>query len=149
MNLNNNAQEPKGFIEMLEDILIEKYGHKIVELGREPHNYHPIDDADAFASHTGPCGDTMKIWLKINGNTIEDIGFRTDGCDFTRSVGSILTDFAKGKEIQEALQITPLQIDDALGGLPDDHKHCAILAKDALHKAIENYNKNSNSKSIG
>lgn len=142
MNSDDNRKKTKSFMEMLEDILIEKYGRKIAELGSNPLNYHSINDANGFVSHTGPCGDTMKIWIKITDDTIEKIGFRTDGCDCTRATGSMLTEFAKGKKIQEALQITPIQIDNALDGLPEDHKHCAILARDALHKAIENYREN-------
>ena len=137
-----NKQEPKSFMEMLEEILIEKYGKIIVELGGNPRNYHEIADANGFTSLTGPCGDTVKIWIRAVGDTIEDIGFRTDGCDCTRATGSMLTEMVKGKKIEEALRITPQELDEALGGLPEDHKHCALLARNALHEAIENYSEN-------
>ncbi len=131
--------QSKTFMEMLNDMLIQKYGKKIVELGSEPKNYHALSDANGYVSYTGPCGDTMKIWVKIKADVIEDIGFQTDGCDCTRAVGSILTEMVKGADIQKAMEITPLQIDEALDGLPDDHKHCAVLARDALHKVITGY----------
>jgi|SRR5690554_187077 len=135
-----------NFMKILEDILIQKYGEKIVNLGNNPLNYHSISDANGFAAYTGPCGDTMKIWIKITNNTIEKIGFLTDGCDCTRAVGSVLTKIVKGKKIQEASQITSYEIETELGGLPKDHKHCAVLAKDAFLKAIEKYNKKVSSK---
>ena len=140
IDLNNNKQTTKSFMEILEERLIEKFGKKIVEYGNEPCNYHRITDANGYATYTGPCGDTMQVWIKVSQNVIEEIGFKTDGCGFTRAAGSVLTELAKGKQIEEALQITPLQVDNDLGGLPEDHKHCALLAKDALGKAIENYN---------
>jgi len=136
---DNKTEQPKSFMEMLNDLLIQKYGKKIVEHGSEPKNFHALSDANGYVSYTGPCGDTMKIWLKITDDTIENIGFQTDGCDCTRAVGSVLTEMVKGGSIEEAMEITPTRIEDALDGLPDDHKHCAILARDALQKAIQGY----------
>lgn len=138
----NSSEQQKGFMEIINDILIEKYGEKIVELGENPLNYHSLDDANGFVSFTGPCGDTMKMWVKITDDTIEDIGFRTNGCDCTRATGSMLTELVKGKKIDDALSISPEQIDIELGGLPEDHKHCALLAKKTLINAIENYKEN-------
>ncbi len=138
--MNENKQnQAKTFMDLMNDILIDKYGKKIVELGSEPKNYHSLESANGYASYTGPCGDTMQIWVRIMENTIADISFRTNGCDCTRAVGSILTEMSKGITIQQALEITPSQIDLALDGLPEDHKHCAILARDTLHKAIDDY----------
>lgn len=136
---DSKQEQPKSFMDMLNDLLIQRYGKKIVEFGSEPKNYHKLNDANGYVSYTGPCGDTMQIWVKIADNVIEDVSFLTDGCDCTRAVGSMLTEMVKGGEIQKAMEITPLQIDEALDGLPDDHKHCAILARDALHKAITDY----------
>ena len=136
---DSKQEPPKTFMDILNDLLVQKYGKKIVEFGSDPKNYHALSDANGYVSYTGPCGDTMQIWVKITEDVIEDIGFRTNGCDCTRAVGSVLTEMVKGSQIQEAMEITPLQIDEALDGLPDDHKHCAILARDALHKAITDY----------
>lgn len=136
---DNQQNGPKSFMDILNDILVQKYGKKIVEYGEEPKNFHSLRDANGYVSYTGPCGDTMKIWVKIEADVIEDIGFQTDGCDCTRAVGSMLTEMVKGAKIAEALEVTPLQIDEALDGLPDDHKHCAVLARDALHKVIRSY----------
>ncbi len=136
---DSKQEPPKTFMDILNDLLVQKYGKKIVEFGSDPKNYHALSDANGYVSYTGPCGDTMQIWVKITEDVIEDIGFRTNGCDCTRAVGSVLTEMVKGSQIQEAMEITPLQIDESLDGLPDDHKHCAILARDALHKAITDY----------
>jgi nitrogen fixation NifU-like protein len=140
---DSNQDQQKTFMDIFNDMLIQRYGRKIVELGSEPKNYHALGDANGHVSYTGPCGDTMEIWVKITEDVIQDISFRTNGCDCTRAVGSVLTEMAKGISIQKALEITPQDIDDALDGLPDDHKHCAILARDALHKAIKNYSDRS------
>lgn len=139
-NIKDNVS--LSFMEMVEKIMVEKFGETIVDFANNPRNYHRIEDANGYISYTGPCGDTMKIWIRIKGDFIEDIGFHTNGCEFTKAAGSMLTVLVKGKEIREALNITSSQIETELGGLPEDHKHCALLAKDSLHKAVENYYSN-------
>jgi nitrogen fixation NifU-like protein len=136
-NLNENGS--LSFMEMIEKILLERYGETIVDHVKNPRNNQLIEDANGYTSFEGACEDIMEIWVKVVDDIIEEIAFRSNGCDITQATGSMLTEMVKGKEIPEALKINPLQIDDALGGLPEDHTHCAALARDALHKAIENY----------
>ncbi len=123
-------------------------GRKIVEFGSDPKNYHSLDSANGYASCTGTCGDTMQILVKIYDKIIADIGFRTDGCDSTRAAGSVLTELSKGLTMQQAREITPSQIDMALDGLPEDHKHCVVLTRETLHKAIDNYFKSDMNPSV-
>ena len=85
------------------------------------------------------CGDTTKIYLKIEGNIINDIKFKTFGCGAAIASSSMLTEMAKGKTIEEALQITDQAVADMLDGLPPQKMHCSNMAADAMHKAIENY----------
>jgi len=144
---NQEAEEteelPKSFMDLLTEMLIKKYGKTIVEYGGNPRNYSPLDDANGYATYTGPCGDTMQMWVKITDDTIENIGFQTDGCDFTRAAGSMLTELAKGKSLPEALQISPIQVDIELGGLPEDHRHCALLARETFRRAVANWYENA------
>lgn len=139
MKDTNKILNQKSFSEIMKEIMVEKYGETIVNMGENPENYGPLDCWNGYTSYTGACGDTMEIWLNIIEGEIVNIGFLTNGCTCTRATGSFLTEKVKNKKIQDAIMITPLQIDKELGGLPEDHKHCASLAKNTLIKAILNY----------
>ncbi|MEL7567772.1 MAG: iron-sulfur cluster assembly scaffold protein [Dehalobacterium sp.] len=130
------------FMELIEKLMIEKYGKTVVDHANNPRNKQMIEDVNGYASNTGQCGDTIEIWLQVASDTIEKIAFKSDGCEITQASGSMVTELAKGKSIPDALKINALQLIDALGGLPDDHIHCAYLATNALHEAIKNYKKN-------
>lgn len=138
-SLNNSWTD---FLELMERKLIETYGQVVVDHARNPRNNKPLQDANGYTSHTGPCGDTIEIWIKVNAGVLEDVAFRSDGCEITQATGSMVTELAKGKKLDEAKRITPEQIIEALIKLPDDHQHCALLARDALNKAIKNYLEN-------
>lgn len=115
------------------------FSETVIDHCMNPRNVGEIDDADGFARVTGPCGDTMEIWLKINKNMISDIHFMTDGCGTSIASGSMVTDMAKGKNIREAHQINQEDVLTALGGLPEENEHCALLAANTLKEAIANY----------
>lgn len=87
------------------------------------------------------CGDQMKMYLKIDRgtDTITDIRWKTYGCASAIASTSALSELAKGKTLDEALQIDAHQIDDYLGNLPKHKFHCSILGHDALRNAIERY----------
>ena len=129
--------------EKFEEIMKEKmrtvYSDMVVELGMNPKNLGEVDDANGFARITGPCGDTMSIWLKIQGNRIIDAGFTTDGCTTSLASASMATVIAKDSGIEEARKISQQDILDALGGLPDESRHCALLAANTLKAAIQDY----------
>lgn len=115
------------------------YSETVVDHAMTPRNLGVIQDGDGFASVTGPCGDTMEIWLKVNNNAIVDVAFMTDGCGPSIASGSMVTEIAKGKSISEAQRITQRDVLEALGGLPDESTHCALLAADTLKAAIRDY----------
>ncbi|OGO05195.1 MAG: hypothetical protein A2Y91_00700 [Chloroflexi bacterium RBG_13_54_8] len=104
-----------------------------------PRNAGSIPDADAHASVLGPCGDNMEIWLKVRDGQVTEATFWTDGCGATIACGSMATELAKGKTLGEALAINAEVIAVKLGGLPDEHIHCAGLASLTLKKAIIEY----------
>jgi len=92
-----------------------------------------------------PLGDIMKLYLKINKNEIiEDASFQTFGCAAAIVSSSVATEMIKGKTIEEALKLENQEILDYLGGLPTHKIHCSILAKEAIHSAIDNYRKKNN-----
>nr|MBC7245558.1 iron-sulfur cluster assembly scaffold protein [Chloroflexota bacterium] len=118
------------------------YSEKVMEHFRNPKNVGRIEDPDAKAIEGSPaCGDMVAVYLKVNPETkrIEDIKFESYGCASNIATGSIITELAKGKTLDEAKQITWQQASEALGGLPPIKTHCSILAVDGLLAAIENY----------
>jgi nitrogen fixation NifU-like protein len=127
------------FEELMKEKMRTMYSETVVELGMNPKNLGSIDDADGFARITGPCGDTMSIWLKIQGDRILDAGFTTDGCTTSLASASMATVIAKDSRLEEALNISQQDILEALGGLPQDSEHCALLAANTLKAAIQDY----------
>jgi NifU-like protein involved in Fe-S cluster formation len=90
--------------------------------------------------YTGPCGNTCKIYLKINDqNVIEEAKFQYLGCPAPATCGSIVTQIAKGKTLREAESITEKEVIEKLGSLPGDECHCATLVLTTLCNAIKKY----------
>jgi nitrogen fixation NifU-like protein len=81
----------------------------------------------------------MTIYIKVKDDRIEDIKFKTFGCGAAIATSSMTTELAKGKTLEEALEITRQDVAEALDGLPPVKMHCSNLAADALHEAIKNY----------
>ncbi len=103
----------------------------------KPRNYGPLSRFDGHARITGPCGDTLEVWLHVIDERIEEAGFTTDGCGPSRACGSMATELAIGKPLAEAATIEQADILTALGGLPEESEHCALLASNTLKAAIE------------
>ena len=104
-----------------------------------PRNLGDIKNADGFARVTGPCGDTMEIWLKADDDTVKKATFITDGCGPSIASGSMVTEMARGKSIGEAYKIIKKDVLEAMGGLPEESEHCALLAANTLKAAIRDY----------
>jgi len=118
------------------------YSEKVMDHFRNPRNVGEIKEADGIGEVGNPaCGDIMKIYLKVNNGIIEDIKFKTFGCGAAIATSSMVTEMVKGKSIDEALTISNRQVAEALDGLPPIKMHCSNLAADALHAAIEDYQK--------
>jgi len=133
------ASELDKIVEELQKEMWAGYSEAVINHAQNPRNVGGIHDADGFASVTGPCGDTMKIWLKVQNGTIKQATFWTDGCGTTIAAGSMVTELAKGKTIANALRISQQDVLDALGGLPEDSLHCALLAANTLKEAAKDY----------
>ena len=123
------------------------YSKVVIREYRKPSNFGMIENPDTLGEVKGPCGDTMKISLRIEDRKIRDACFWTDGCGATIACGSMLTKMIKGEILEGVSAITSERLIDALEGLPKEHMHCSKLAVDTLQKAIKNYNKKKNSES--
>ncbi|MFX0028672.1 MAG: iron-sulfur cluster assembly scaffold protein [Candidatus Hermodarchaeota archaeon] len=122
---------------------VRRYNKYIVSLMQNPKNWGKPNSSEISVWHAyeGPCGDTMYFFLKIEKGVIEKANFMTDGCGATVAAGCQTTILIQGKTLEYAKTLTPADIDNSLGGLPDDHKHCAELAIRTLIHAIEKYRK--------
>jgi Mrp family chromosome partitioning ATPase len=104
-----------------------------------PANFGPLKGASANARVLGPCGDTMEFWLRIESDRILQANFTTDGCQASILRGGMAARLATGKTLDGAGRLTAQEVEDAVGGLPMDHKHCPVLALKTLQAAIEQY----------
>ena len=125
------------FQEMIKTEMRKVYSETVVEHAMNPRNLGDLEDADGYSRITGPCGDTMSIWLRLKDDTITEATFMTDGCTTTTAAGSMVTELAKGKTVVQALKTSQQDILSALDGLPEENKHCALLAANTLKEAIK------------
>jgi len=115
------------------------YSETTIDHAMNPRNVGIMQGADGFARVTGPCGDTMEIWLEVKDGTIANATFMTDGCGTSIASGSMVTEMAKGKIVSEAEKIGQQDVLSALGGLPEESEHCALLSANTLKEAIRDY----------
>jgi nitrogen fixation NifU-like protein len=118
------------------------YSDKVLEHFKNPQNVGNIENADGKSTVGSPaCGDMVSVYLLVNEEThvIEDVKFESYGCASNIATGSIITELAKGKTLEEAKKITWKQASEALGGLPKIKSHCSVLAVEGLREAIRNY----------
>jgi FeS cluster assembly scaffold protein NifU, Clostridium type len=116
------------------------YTEKVMDHFTNPRNVGEIENADGVGEvGNAKCGDIMRIYLDIEGDTIKDVKFKTFGCGAAVATSSMVTEMVKGKTIDEALVISNAAVAEALGGLPPAKMHCSNLAADALHAAIKDY----------
>ena len=116
------------------------YSEKVMDHFENPRNVGEIQGANGVGQVGNPtCGDIMKIYLTVEDNIIKDIKFKTFGCGAAVATSSMVTELAKGKTLEEALELSNAAVAEALGGLPPKKMHCSNLAADALHEAIKDY----------
>ena len=116
------------------------YSEKVLDHFSNPRNVGEIEDADAVGEvGNAKCGDIMKMYLKIDGDTITDVKFKTFGCGAAIATSSIATEMIKGKKISEALKLSNKAVIEALDGLPPAKIHCSVLAEQAVKAALSDY----------
>jgi nitrogen fixation NifU-like protein len=124
------------------------YSEKVIDHYENPRNVGSFDKGDATVG-TGmvgapACGDVMKLQIKVNPTTglIEDARFKTYGCGSAIASSSLVTEWVKGKSLDEAMTIKNTQIAEELA-LPPVKIHCSILAEDAIKAAVSDYKSRS------
>ena len=126
--------------EELELLRSAGYSGIAIKLYRNRVNVGVLDNADVALAFTGPCGDTIKLYLRIQDEAIiKDARFQYLGCPASAACGSIITQMIIGKTKQEATLITEDDVLKVLGGLPAHECHCAELAVTTLQKTIAKY----------
>ena len=117
------------------------YNKKVMDHFMNPRNVGEIEDADGIGEAGNPHGDYMKIFMKIQGDRIEDVKFKTFGCAAAIASSSMATELIKGKTLKEAWELTNEAVAEALEGLPPGKLECSVVSREAIHRAINEYRK--------
>ena len=116
------------------------YNDKVMDHFMNPRNVGEIENPDGVGEEgNAVCGDIMTFYIKVKGDKLEDVKFKTFGCGAAIAVSSIVSELAKGKTLEEVKKIDPDSVVEELGGLPKNKHHCSNLGAQALHRAIEDY----------
>lgn len=124
----------------IDDLLLpDQASEQFHWFARHPKNIGSMPDPSARGSAVGQCGDAVEVHLRIENGTIADIRVIPYGCIYTLVCASAMSELAKGRELERALELEPDDVVAAVGGLPEDHVHCARLAVNTLGEAIADY----------
>ena len=116
------------------------YSEIVMDHFMNPRNVGIIEDADGIGEvGNAKCGDIMKIYLKIENDTVVDAKFETFGCGSAIASSSMATEMIKGKPLSYAMNLTNREVVEALNGLPAPKLHCSVLAEEAIKKALKDY----------
>ncbi|EGR2220570.1 MULTISPECIES: Fe-S cluster assembly scaffold IscU [Vibrio] len=123
------------------------YSNKVIDHYENPRNVGSMDkeSKDVGTGMVGApaCGDVMKLQIQVENGIIKDAKFKTYGCGSAIASSSLVTEWVKGKTVDEAIEISNSQIAEELE-LPPVKVHCSILAEDAIKAAIANYKSKQN-----
>jgi nitrogen fixation NifU-like protein len=116
------------------------YNPVVMDHFKHPRNMGEMEAPDGVGETTNPvCGDTMRLFIRVDKNRIVEVRFLTFGCGAAIAASSMLTEMIKGKSLDEALNVSDQDIVQALGGLPPTKVHCSVLAEKAVQAAIADY----------
>ena len=107
----------------------------VLEEAHNP-NYGPMEDPDVELERTGTCGDSVRYYIRMDGDRVAEATFITDGCGATLACNSMVTKMVRGMTVNEVLSLTDNDLLSALGGLPDENLHCATLAVGTLRDTV-------------
>ncbi|MBQ9008801.1 MAG: Fe-S cluster assembly scaffold protein NifU [Clostridia bacterium] len=123
------------------------YSETVMDHFRNPRNVGVIEDANGIGEvGNAKCGDIMKMYLKIEDDVVKDVKFETFGCGSAIASSSMATEMIKGQPLSEVKKLTNKAVAEALDGLPDYKMHCSVLAEEAIHSALEDYQKRTGKK---
>ena len=116
------------------------YSEKVMDHFQNPRNLGKMENADGIGEvGNAKCGDTMKMYIKVEDGIITDVKFNTFGCGSAIATSSMATELVKGKPITEAVKLTNQAVVEALDGLPTQKIHCSVLAEEAIKAAVKDY----------
>ena len=138
--------DPETIREMLSG---SGYSEKAISYFLDKKNMGSLPDADQVTELTGHCGDTMKIYLKLRDEKIEDAKIQVLGCPGAIASAMVAMDMIKGKTLDEALKLKDGDIFQELEELPDQKQHCIRLTNKTIEKAINEYRSNNGGKEKG
>ena len=116
------------------------YTEQVMDHFMNPRNVGEIEDASGVGTvGNAKCGDIMKIYLKIDNDTISDVKFETFGCGSAIASSSMATEMIKGKPLDQVADLTNKAVVEALDGLPAHKLHCSVLAEEAVKAALKDY----------
>ena len=116
------------------------YSEKVLDHFANPRNVGELENADGIGEvGNARCGDIMKMYIKVDNDTITDVKFKTFGCGAAIATSSMATEMIKGKSINDALNLTNTAVMEALDGLPPVKVHCSVLAEQAIKSALSDY----------
>lgn len=123
---------------MSEELLIipGEVGDGFLAHARAPRNLGEMLHPDGQAKAVGSCGDWITVALRVQDEVITDVKVMPQGCIYTTVCASAVGELARGLRLDQALELTPQDVEKTLGGLPEDHMHCARLAVNTLGEAI-------------
>ena len=129
----------KGFQKRLVEETGECYSETMIRHWLQPRNPFVMENPDGHGRVTGPCKDTIEIFLHVSSNIVTEASFTTDGCITSVASGSMAVELAAGKSVSNVREISQNDILNGLGGLPEESRHCALLASDTLRAAVDDY----------
>ena len=116
------------------------YNPLVMEHLTHPRNNGEMEEPDGTGEAQNPvCGDTMRLFIKVDGHRIVNATFLTFGCGAAIASSSMVTEMIIGKTIEEALAVSDRAIVEALGGLPPQKIHCSVLGEKAIRAAVLDY----------
>jgi nitrogen fixation NifU-like protein len=121
--------------EVAEHKLAESFFHH----ARLPRNVGRLEKPSGGARGVGTCGDIIEVFIEVTDGTICKIRQAPAGCVYTTACGSAMSSLVESRTLEQALRLTPDDVSNELGGLPEDHLHCASLAVNTLGEAIDDY----------
>ncbi|MFN2353921.1 MAG: iron-sulfur cluster assembly scaffold protein [Desulfopila sp.] len=138
-----NNKELDAFVDKLQQDIFDEahraYGQKGYERWLNPRFCHQMQDCDSHAALTGECGDTIEIFIIMDGETLQEGSYTTTGCASSSICGSFAVEVALGKTAAEILDMNGATILEKIGSFPKDEEHCAHLAITTMKEAINKY----------
>jgi len=113
------------------------YNETVRDHFENPRHQWRMDQPTVVAdAHNPVCGDRVRLFLRLEGDTIKEASFQAQGCPASVAASSMTTCILEGKSLTEARALTNEDVERALGGLPPGKGHCSVLAEDAIHQAL-------------